>query len=410
MKRVLTFKRARTYALVFIGLYIAAWTYELSSGSPPLYGDNVPIGGDYIAFHAAGRLLLNGRGSDLYDRSAVMSVQDGFLAGRALGFFDAFRNPPFAALPFVPLALIDLVPGFVVWSLLSLGCLGLGLRLLLDEIPSLKPRWRGLVILVFAFAPVFFGLIDGENGTVSLLLFVLIYRALVRNQDKQAALWAALGLFKPQLFFVFPVVLLARRGWTALLVYALAAFGLAGISWALVGPDGLAAWLRILIEPESGQVLVNAWRMVSLKSFLDTLLPGQQAVALGLYVPASVLLLVVLFRRWADRRAPLQMLWIFTSLVAVLVDPHLVDYDLTVLVPAGVFAALLVPTVRWWLVVLYVLLIFRAQLPLVGDSAIQLSAVCLLICLGLVWPLAQEQLVADRRRWKELTHRLWEKA
>ena len=228
----------------------------------------------------------------------------GCSTGGAPGFYDAFRNPPFAALPFVPLALLDLVPGFILWSVVSVGCLGLAVWLLLQELPELKPRWRGLLVLVFAFAPVFFGLIDGENATVSLLLYVLIYRALVRDQDKQAAIWAALGLFKPQLFFVFPLVLLARRGWTALIVYALAALGLGGLSLALVGPAGLAAWLRILIEPESGQVLVNAWRMVSLKSFAASLFLGQSTLALGLYLGVSAVLLAIVFRLWANRHAP----------------------------------------------------------------------------------------------------------
>jgi alpha-1,2-mannosyltransferase len=370
---------------VFVGLYATAWIYELSTGSPPIYGNNVPIGGDYIAFHAAGRLLLTGRGAELYDRSAFISVQDGLLGGRVPGFYDAFRNPPFAALPFVPLALTDLLTGFVLWSLVSLGCLGLALWQLAEEAPelSLKPRWRGLLALVFAFAPVFFGLIDGENATISLLLYVLIYRALVRDQDKLAAFWAALGLFKPQLFFIFPLVLLARRSWSALLIYGLTALGLAGISLALVGPDGISSWLRILIEPESGQILVNSWRMVSLKSFLDSLLPGQPYVTAAIYVAGSALLLSLLFRYWASRRTPLKLTWIVTSLVAVLVDPHLVDYDLTVLVPAGVLAVAYVPAVRWWLVVLFVLVVFRAQLPLVGASALQLSPIVLCVCLGL---------------------------
>jgi len=83
-------------------------------------------------------------------------------------------------MPFVPLALLDLVPGFIIWTLFSLGCLGLAIWLLLKdvdgaerttarlrdagaEVPELKPRWRGLLVLVFAFAPVFFGLIDGRT-------------------------------------------------------------------------------------------------------------------------------------------------------------------------------------------------------------------------------------------------------
>ncbi|MDQ6671953.1 MAG: DUF2029 domain-containing protein [Chloroflexota bacterium] len=385
MRRVLTFKRARTYALVLIGLYVVAWGYELRSASLPIYSDNVPIGGDYIAFHAAGRLLLSGRGSELYDRSAVVAVQDVLLEGKVPGFYDGFRNPPFAALPFALLALVDLVPGYLAWSALSLGALGLGISLLLKELPELKPRWRGVLVLVFAFAPLFFGLIDGQNATLSLLLFVLLYRALARNQDKQAAIWAALGLFKPQLFVVFPLILLARRSWEALAVYIFVALGLGSASVALVGTDGLVAWLRILTEPESGQVLVNSWRMVSLQSLANTLLREQPTLAIGLYAAGSALLLGLLVRVWAGLRAPLNLIWVFTSIVAVLVDPHLLDYDLTVLIPAGILGAMYVPGIRWWLVGLYVVVVFRAQLPIADGSAIQLTVLVLCVCAGIVW-------------------------
>jgi hypothetical protein len=111
-----------------------------------------------------------------------------------------------------------------------------------------------------------------------------------------------------------------------------------------------------------------------------------------------VLLLGVLLRRWANHRTPLKLNWIPTSLVAVLVDPHLVDYDLTVLIPAGVLAVTCAPSVRWWLVLLYILLVFRAQLPLVGDSAIQLSALVLFVCLGLVWQRPQMDAISGAGR------------
>jgi len=41
----------------------------------------------------------------------------------------------------------------------------------------------------------------------------------------------------------------------------------------------------------------------------------------------------------------------------------LVDYDLTVVVLAAIIAASLTRRLRWWIVPLYVLALFRAQLP-----------------------------------------------
>jgi alpha-1,2-mannosyltransferase len=385
LDRLLTFRRARTYAAVLLGLFVAAWVYELVLGSPPLNAAGAPISGDYIAFHSAGGLALNGRGSLLYDHAAVSAAQDRLLGGRIPGFYDAFRNPPFFALAFVPLALLDLLPGFLVWTALSLACLFVALWLLLQEVPALKPRWRGLLVLVFAFAPVSFGIIDGENATVSLLLYVLIYRALVREQNVLAGVWAALGLFKPQLFIVFPLVFVATRRWRALLAHGLTSGLLVSVSLALVGPGGLESWVRILVEPESSNAMANSWRMMSLKSFLDVLLPRASNLGLGLYVATSVVLLAGLVAVWWPRhRRSLAHAWTFTSLVAVLVDPHLVDYDLSVLVAAGVLASTLIPQLRWWMVVLYLLLFLRVQVPL-GEANLQVTPLVLTWCLYLVW-------------------------
>jgi len=381
--RVLTWKRARTYALVLVGLLVAAWVDVLVLGSPPLNASGTPLGGDYIAFHTAGRLVLSGRAAELYDHSAVSGVEASLLGGRMPNFYDAYRNPPFVAALFAPLALVDLLPAFAVYSVLSLACLGLALWLLVQEAAWLRTRWRGLVVLVLAFPPVYFGLIDGENATLSLLVYALIYRALARGQDRAAGAWAALGLLKPQLFFVFPLVFLASRRWRALSAYALVALGLLGVSLLMVGPDGLAAWLRILLEPESANARANAWRMASLKSFFDLLLPADGAVALALYALSSVALLVPLLRAWSRSVACLPALWAWTSLVAVLIDPHLVDYDMTVLVAAAVIATPFAPKARWPIVLVYLVTLFRAQLP-ISDASVQFTVPLLALCALLV--------------------------
>jgi alpha-1,2-mannosyltransferase len=383
-ERLLTWKRARSYSLALVFVYVFAWCYVLVTGDPPLNRSGVPIGGDFIAFYTAGRLVLTGEAANLYEHDRVAALQHEILGGRAPGLYDAFRNPPFFVLPFVPLAVLDLVPGFAVWFIVSSVCLAVALWLLLDEVPELRRRWRGLVAIVLAFAPVYFGLIDGENATLSLLLYVLIYRALVRDQPGLAGMWAAFGLFKPQLFVVFPLVFVARRSWRALLTYSVTALALGAVSLALVGVAGLQAWLRILLEPEAGNAMANAWRMASVKSFFDVLLPGNPALALGVYLASAVLLLGGLIAVWSRRRVSRCMAWILTCLVAVLVNPHMVDYDLSVLVPAGVLAAQLAPTVRVWFALLYPLLVLRVQVPL-GDSMLQLSPLIIAVCLGIAW-------------------------
>ena len=150
-----------------------------------------------------------------------------------------------------------------------------------------------------------------------------------------------------------------------------------------IGERTLSAWLRILLEPESANARANAWRMASLKSFFDLLVPSNSSLSLAVYGLTSLALLIPLLRAWSRSVACLPALWAWTSLVAVLLDPHLVDYDLTVLVLAGVLAGAVLPRLRWPIMLAYLLALFRAQVPL-GAVSLQLTVPLLALCALLV--------------------------
>jgi hypothetical protein len=64
-------------------------------------------------------------------------------------------------------------------------------------------------------------------------------------------------------------------------------------------------------------------------------------------------------------------------LAAVLVDPHLVDYDLSVLVAPAVVGWLWIERrLRWLVALAYGVLLLRAELPL-GTASLQLAPVVL---------------------------------
>src|SRR5262249_36897127 len=125
--RWLSWTRARAYSIGLCVIYVTIWLTGILSGQPPLTNSHEPIGGDYIAFYAAGRLVLQGHAGAIYDRSAVEAVQDLALGSAVPGFFDAFRNPPFFALVFAPIAALDLTPSFAVWTALSIAMLSVAI-------------------------------------------------------------------------------------------------------------------------------------------------------------------------------------------------------------------------------------------------------------------------------------------
>jgi hypothetical protein len=124
--------------------------------------------------------------------------------------------------------------------------------------------------------------------------------------------------------------------------------------------------------------------MHSLKSFWDQLLPSAAPAAWILYGASSAALIALLLRSWSAVSHPGPMLWSLTCLVAVLVDPHLVDYDLTVLVLAGVLAAAPVPSLRWLIALLYPVLVMRSVIPL-GHVNLSISVPLIGLCAFVLW-------------------------
>ncbi len=382
----LTWSRVRAYSVGLCIIYIAIWGASVIRGAPPLNSNREPIGGDYIAFYAAGRLVLQGQASLMYDRAAVQSVQSAALNGAVPGFYDPYRNPPFFALVFAPLAWLDLLPSFALWSIISLALLWVALWQSPGHMRQRGAKTEGLLLACLGFPGVYFCLIDGQNSTLSLLLYVLVYRALLAGRERRAGTFAALGLFKPQLFFLLPVLLFATRRWRSLGAYVGTTALLALISLSLVGTNGIVDWARSLLDFESGNAERNGWRMSSVTAFITQLVPGHISVALALSLVACTALVGLLIAVW--RRPGGDSLsaygWSLTVLIALLVDPHLVDYDLTTLVLVGILVTPVVPSIRLLAVVLYALMLVRFQIPLLGGS-LQLVTVALVAAGYLVY-------------------------
>jgi hypothetical protein len=377
-------------------IYIAAtvMSYAQALGSDQVVTGGGVIGGDYAAFYAAGRLVLNGQISQLYDSDAVRAVQQAAINVRVPDFYVAYRNPPFFAVALALFASVDLLTSFAMWSVASAALLILAVALALRTQPQLRRHWKLIVLAIAGFCPVYSGLVDGQNAAMSLLLYVLVYLALREGRDAQAGALAALGLFKPQLFFLLPVVFAASRRWRALFVYSGAASALALVSLILVGPEGAIAWTRIIIGFEPANAAKLAGRMYSLKAFFDVLLPEQTSVAFGLSLICSLFVIALVIRVWrlpAAQHRDVALRWVFTMLAALLVDPHLVDYDLTVLVLPGLLILGTLSEAPWWIVGLSVLTAIDLPLTL-GPVSLQLGVVLLVVlALRVCWRLERGQ-------------------
>lgn len=294
---------------------------------------------DFKAFYCAGRLLLLGRGGEVYSAATQHAIQGGVLGlqGQTLPFL----YPAFAALLFVPLALLPYRYAFVVWMLCNLVVFAVAVRLLVREGSILEGLPPAVRYLLFAVPlAVAMALMQGQITFLLLLVFVAVNRLFRRGAHFLAGLVLALALVKFQL--AVPVALLFF-GWRCYRVFAGFMLGAAGLSLVSVGVCGRSAMLaygRSLLRigqttwvapgAAQGRYGMFAGDMPNLHGLCFTLLAGRPA---GVWMAVAASILVML---WAWRQPPSLAV---ALPAAMLVSYHMQAYDLVLLLVPMTLAA-----------------------------------------------------------------------
>jgi hypothetical protein len=195
----------------------------------PLLG-KIAASRDFVVFWATGQQLIHH--ANPYDAAAMMKIEQ--TAGLNAGYGVLFmRNPPWALPLVLPLGLVGVRVGALLWSLAIVGCLVISVHLLwvMQGRPESRLHWLG-----FAFGPALICSMMGQTSLFALLGYVLfVYLHRTRPFLAGMSLW--LCVLKPHLFLPFGVVLLA---WIAISKsYKI----LAGVAVALAGSCVLAYFL-----------------------------------------------------------------------------------------------------------------------------------------------------------------------
>lgn len=332
--RLLTRERVRNYSAIFAfgSLLALTGSIALRLADPGRYGVPLP---DYLAHWTAGRMLLDGMGPSLYSPNAQLEIQGG-LAGTQ-GHLAWFVSPPFVAGLYAPLAVLPYAASALAWTAISAGTLIACIRRLGAFGAGLWTSERRLVILaVVASYPVFELLGGGQDSALSLAVWMAGMHLASRQRDIAAGAVFALGLIKPQLVVLVPVVFLVQRRWRALLSFAATAAVITLGGVALVGWHGIRGWLDAIGSPlYQDQVTVGqSWKMASLPALATALgspLGTDLASGLG-YVVAAAMGLG--FALWAIRSGRGSSALLPVALATtVAASPHLVLYDAVLFIP-----------------------------------------------------------------------------
>jgi hypothetical protein len=313
-----------------IGLYDTLYVSFLLSGGPligPFMDVHFP---DFLVFHAAVRAFLEGKLALIYGIDAFTQFQNVIYADRFPGtvLFRPFFYPPTWLLMLLPLGLLAVGPAYGAFMIATAAAA-----------TALEGRrdWWGWLLIVSSPAAVWV-VLAGQNTFLSLACFYGGLRLLDRSP---AAAGILLGLlsYKPQIWVLVPLALLAARQWRAL---AWTAGTVAVLSLASFGVFGLEFWLAFIDamrEARSENVANTMFKRIYMH--MTTLVAAARILGLSPGVAGAIQLagaavavaaVWFAFRRYRSSDARIAVL----ATATFLVSPYTLNYDLLLLMPAAV--------------------------------------------------------------------------
>ena len=284
---------------------------------------------DFSGVWAGARAMLEG--SDPYD--AATWHETALRLGTQPPDTGVYGYPPWAAVAFLPLALLPLSVASWLWQGVTMALAALAVRALLARHVAGLPIAHTLAgLTLLASQPALTAFVVGQWS----FLLVAANAALLLWIDRapaRAGVTALAMLAKPQLFLVHALAVgwhaLRRRRWSFIVVAGGAGLLLVAVAWALA-PQWLSAYdtyarpNRLADPPRSAVLAAAAYDAI-----------GRPGIALAYLAIAAVVVLAIRF----GTAGPGLALWLVASLVAA---PYSWSYDqLLLLVPLVVVAGAL---------------------------------------------------------------------
>ena len=297
-------------------------------------------GTDFPDFYIAARMVLEGRGHQLYDFQAQDQYQVRYV-GRTGTYY---IHPPFETLLYFPFSLGSLPAAYLLWCIFNvavLACVAIAFQRHI-----LTPwDWRVLLLLFFVFPPLLLNFLQGQDSLLLLLLMTGAVVALKRDRNFIAGCLLACGLFKFHLILSFVVLVSSLRKKGLLrgfaLVFAILLLISAGISgWAFV-----TAYPRFLMRlstlPLAG---IHPAQMANIRGLIAVSgIARNTTFRFAATLITSGLLFIYAATRWRTREpgfGNVQNLVVGNFVfAAILVSYHLSPHDLCIaLLPMGLFS------------------------------------------------------------------------
>jgi hypothetical protein len=316
---------------------------------------------DYImTFYVAGHLIVSGKASDLYPAAEATSFIDASFDKAAHTLLDSlpenttaiYMYSPVVAWLFAPLSHLSPNLSLLAWQALSIVALTISCKLIAQ---SLEINFGESLFFCSLFGPIFITLWSGQLGLVLGLLPLSIgYILFLRGFPFVAGLIWSLLLLKPQYFpavgFVALVVAICGNFRIALGIF-FGTLGIVGANLLLFSPALVIQWLishrlsdTIFTQAQYG---IPTHLITSLPADLLLLLPPdiRSAMKWPAYFVSMLFWMVGVYvcRRFYggpwETRTKFSLTVAIGCILSSIALPHLLYYDLCVLIPAGFMLA-----------------------------------------------------------------------
>ena len=296
---------------------------------------------DFISCYTAGKILIAGKGGELYNLKLQSQIQQSLLKGQVFeGGVLAYVHPPFQALVFLPFSYLSFPVAYSAWSVFmsALGLFSISFLLKLPHYQALRPWSTQIFLATFCFFPVFISLVQGQDSLMLLFFIAWAFTLLKQKRDTQAGIVLACALFKFHLVLIIYGVLLVKKRWRVIRGSIYSSLGLLVLSYATVGFTGIVDYVKLVSQMASwtGRYNFNPLQMRNLRGMLTLLLGGNPPMVTWLSLILGVFVLAITLRAWkgpwdaSDRKFDLQ-----SSLLVIaglLVGHYLYSHDQSILV------------------------------------------------------------------------------
>jgi hypothetical protein len=321
--------RLKWYSRAFLfGFGIAVLIAVFASqGSSTLTGR---LGGDYPAFYGAGRIIASGDWQNLYSPARQTEVQKTLFPNKDFNLLP-FSYPPFVALAYYPLSLLNYRISYLIHTLLMVGALILTIQLIRPLNAGIDRYPLTALALTLTFYPLLRAILGSQNTAILLLLIVASWQLILARRQWLAGLVLGLLLFKPQ--FAIPLIglyVLSGR-WRVGLGSLLTGVGLYAVSSWLSGPLWVVPWMKFTWWFSQADAVMNRANSVSWLGFFEAIGGANNHATLILGWGLTLLTIIGLVLLWTipGKRGDLTTQLAITMPLLVLIPPHVMYYDLS---------------------------------------------------------------------------------